>query len=188
MSILKTIFNEMKQHILSSVTWVQDVYIYNSQDISPEQHNPYPLPCIFIDFGDVRYTNVSRQQQQGIMDIELLLCNENLEVNHLEIFDKATELNWYLNCWGSWGGELTETRESVDVNYDRMYVYRMGYTATFYRNTFTPEQWTPITDMYRFNLRLSSTTDNYVTYQTKEPTTGYTISNYTYSGGTIIPV
>lgn len=185
MSIVKTIFTEMRQHILSSVTWMQDVYIYNGQDISPEQHNPYPLPCIFVDFGTIKYSTVSKQQQVGTIEIELLLCNENYEVNHLEIFDKADELNRYINSWGTWGGQLDQVSEIVDTNYDRMYVYRMGYTASFVRDSFEPNQWTNISGQYKFGLRLSSTTDNYITFQTKEPTTGYTISNFDYSGGTI---
>lgn len=172
--MLRNIFDSTRAHILSSCTFIQDVYIYNSQDIVTKEHNPFPTPCIFVDFGDIEYQTRSIQQQVGIVTVTLKLAHESLAVNHLDVFDRADQINSYLNGWGDWGGQYDQIRETVDTNYDRLYIYDMVYTTSFRRDTFVPNQWTDI-GTYGFNLQLSATTDAYVTLQTKSPT-GYTFN------------
>lgn len=139
MGTLRSIFNCIHDRILDNISWVNDVKIYQQQDIFQNESLGYKPPTVFVDFTDIEYFVDSYKVQRGTMNVVIKLVVEEYTKNYLNALDKKELLNAKLHQWGDWGSELIRVTESTDTDADSLYVFEMVYETSFFEEIYTDE-------------------------------------------------
>lgn len=153
--MLRYIFECVKQRLLSGVTELTDVRIFNSQDLSDE-HLPFKSPAVFVDFGDIEYETTGYKRQLATTEVIVKLFHEELTLNHLDVFDLQLKIDKQLQNYGEWGGIMERQDRETDDNFDRLYVLDTTYVTTYVDDLHTEDERVPIGDWT--NHPLSGTT------------------------------
>ena len=72
------LYEEIRERIKETMHEIKYVDLYRGQDRIPKEHYPYPLPAVFVNFDNIRWTNAAAGHQQGDTIISLRLMQDTL--------------------------------------------------------------------------------------------------------------
>jgi len=176
--MLRTIFECVKNRLLSGVTELTDVRVFNSQNDFSDEHLPFKSPAVFIDFGDIEYETTGYKRQLGTTEVIVKLFHEQLTMNHLDVFDLQSKIDKQLQNYGEWGGIMERQDRETDDNFDRLYVLDTTFITTFVVDLQDESGRVPIGDWT--NHPLSGTTTGVTDWQ-------FSVSGYS-SSDTMFPI
>lgn len=139
--MIKDIFLHIKNRLLSGNTGVSDVRIFNSQDDFTDESLPFANNCVFIDFGDITFDQLSHNIELVNAEVIIKLFNRDMTQNHLiDMFDVQNRIDQQLNNFAPWGGGAMHRISRVtDDNFDGgLYVLDTTY-ETIYKQDLTIE-------------------------------------------------
>jgi hypothetical protein len=138
--MLETIFECIKQRINTECPWINDVRIYNQQDIFQEDSLGYKPPTVFVDFQDITYDTIGHKVQQAELTVVIKLVIEDYTKDYLKVLQKKETLNNCLNFWGEWCSDLERFSEQTDTLADALYVFDINYNTTYKTESYTQDK------------------------------------------------
>lgn len=88
---MKELFLNLKNYLETNLIWVNEVRLYNSQDLNPEKHQINP-PIILIDFDNLQKSNCDFNTITFDMQVIFKIWNDDLDENYLFSLERRKEV------------------------------------------------------------------------------------------------